>query len=140
MGLIRHTENKKPDICKSRPIILSIFCLFGFTYFILLAFLFILATFCSGWITEVTNKYMPAEAVTKAQVFLVFFTGALLHLIAFAGLILIWNMKKMGYFLLGIPCLLIASYYLCQSQISVSITVIYIIFIIIFGFFYRRLK
>ena len=140
MELNLNTENTKPDIHRSRPIILTIFCLFGFMYFALLALLFILATFYSGWITEVTNKYVPAEAVTKAQVLLIFFTGALLHLVAFAGLVLLWNMRRTGYYLMGIPCLAVACYHLFQPGLSISATIIYILFIIIFGFFFRRLR
>jgi len=124
---------------KSRPIGLSIFCLFGFVYFTLLSLLFILAIFYSGWITEVTNKYVPAEIVTRTDMLLFLLTGAILHLIAFAGLIFIWNMRKIGYFLLGIPCLVVASYHLLQSQISIYNTLVYIIFIIVFGLYYRRL-
>jgi hypothetical protein len=109
-------------------------------YFALLALLFILATFYSGWITEVTNKYVPAEAVTKVQVLLIFFTGALLHLVAFAGLVLLWNMRRTGYYLMGIPCLAVACYHLFQPGLSISTAIIYILFIIIFGFFFRRLR
>ena len=136
----RHIENIIPGDSKSRPVVLSILCLFGFVYFTLLSLLFILAIFYSGWITEVTNKYMPAEAVTRSRVLLVFITGALLHAVAFAGLILIWNRRKMGYFLLGIPCFAIAAWHLFQSQISISSTLVYIIFIIVFGLYYRRLR
>jgi len=125
---------------KSRPFGLSVFCLFGFVYFALLSLLFMLAIFYSGWITNVTNKYVPAEAVTRTQVILVFITGALLHGVAFAGLILIWKMRKLGYLLLCVPCLAVASYHLFQSQISISATIFYISFIIIFGFYYRCLR
>lgn len=135
-----NNENTKPDNHRSRPVILSIFCLFGFVYFALLALLFILATFYSGWITEVTNNYVPAEAATKAQIFLLFFSGALLHLVAFAGLILLWKMRRTGYYLLGVPCLAVACYHLFQPGLSISTTLIYILFIIIFGFFFRRLR
>jgi len=125
---------------RSRPLVLSVLCIFGFVYFALLFLLFILASFYSGWITGVTIKYVPAETLTGTQLLLVFIIGAILHGTAFSGLVLIWNLKKAGYYLLGIPCFMVALYHLLQPQISVSYTIFYILFIFIFGLFYRRLN
>jgi hypothetical protein len=134
------SENTTQGAVKSRSIVLSIFCLFGFVYFALLSILLLLATVYSGRITEVTNKYIPNGSVSRSHNLMVFIAGALLHMTAFAGLILIWNTRKVGYFLLSIPCLIVASWYLFQPRISISSTLTYILFIFIFGFFYRRLR
>ena len=133
-------EEEKPLPLLPRPILLSIICIFSFVYFFLLSILFLTTLFFSGWIADVTLLYLPAEELTKIQVFLLLLTAAILHGTAFTGTLFIWRLKKLGYFLLGIPCLIMASYQLFQPQISVTYTGIYILLIIIFGLFFRRLR
>ncbi len=136
----KSTGTESPSTAGSRPVLLSIFCLFGFVYFFLLSGILVLALFYSGWITEVTNKYAPVRVVTANQLLLIFLSGALLHMVAFAGLVMIWKLKRLGYYFLGAPCLLISSYFLLLPGVSPTTVIVYILFIFIFGFYFRRLK
>jgi hypothetical protein len=136
----KSTGTESPSHSGSRPVLLSIFCLFGFVYFLLLSVILLLALFYSGWISEVTNKYAPVKEVTSNQLLLIFLAGALLHLVAFAGLVMIWNLKKAGYYLLGIPSLLIGTYFLLLPGVSITAVIVYVLFIFVFGVYFRRLN
>jgi len=124
---------------KPRPVVLTILCLFSFVYFSALSFLFFMGSFWSGWVTQVTNQYSPPEMYSKNQILFTFLAGFTLHLTALTGTVLIWKLKRPGYYLTGLSCLIIAFYQSIQPQITVTTTVTYIFFLISFGLFYRRL-
>jgi hypothetical protein len=60
--------------------------------------------------------------------------------LSLAGIILIWKMRRLGYFLFGISSLIIAGYQLFSTQISPLTTAFYIVLILAFGFFLKKLK
>ena len=124
---------------RPRPFILTIICLVSFVYFSLISLLFLIGLFNAGWITSVTNQYMVKGNYTKAQVLLVFGAGFLLHAFAFTGIMLIWNLRKAGYYFLGLSCLIIAAYQLLNPMVAITSTAIYVFIILIFGVFYNRM-
>jgi len=123
-----------------RPVLLTALCLFGMVYFLLISVILVVASFYSGWISEVTNKYAPARLIRPNMMLLIFIAAALLHMVSFAGLVMIWKLKKTGYYLLSIPSFLIACYFLILPEVSPSTVIIYIVFIFAYGFYYRRLS
>ena len=125
---------------QKRPLLLSILCLFSFVYFSILSTLFLLAIFYSGSVTEVVNLYTPGDNLSRGQIILVFLAGFLVHAMAFAGTVLIWSLRKIGYYFLGISCLVISSYQLFQPQFTVTSLSVYFFMIISFGLFFRRLS
>lgn len=133
-------EEEKPQALLPRPVFLSVICLFSFVFFLILTMLFLISLFFSGRISDVIMTYLPEEEMTKTQVFLFITAGLVLHGSALTGTVLIWKLKKAGYLFLGIPCLIMASYQLFQPQITVAMTGIYILMILLFGLFYRRLR
>jgi len=133
-------EELKPHAVLPRTLFLSVLCLFSFVYFLLIFFLFLIALFYSGWISEVVITYLPSEGFTKIQIILLLLAGLLLHGTAFTGTVFLWKLKKMGYFLLALPCFIMAVFQLIQPRIGVAFTGVYILVIILFGLFYRRLR
>jgi hypothetical protein len=138
-------EEKKPaetiitGVVKGRPFILTILCLIAFVYFFLLSALFFAGLLYSGWVTAVMNQYLPTDGYTQTQMMLIFGSGFLLHGFGIAGIVLIWRLRTIGYYFLGISCLIIAGYQLSNPDTAVSSTAIYIVFIFLFGLFYKRL-
>jgi hypothetical protein len=124
---------------KSRPVFLTILCLFSYIFFSVLTILFCLGIFWSEWVTRVINQYSHPEIYTKTQILILFFAGFLLHLLAFIGSVLIWNLRKTGYYLLGLSCLIVATLQSFQPQIAVTTTAVYILLLLLFGIFFRRL-
>ena len=135
---IRPIKTPKINPVNSRPFFLTLISLFSWVFFGLLSILFLTGIFWSAWVTRVTNHYIPSETWSVTQVRLIFAAGFLLHLLAFTGIILTWNMKKTGYYLLAISCLVIAAAQSLQPQIAASATALYILFILAFGIFYRK--
>jgi hypothetical protein len=125
---------------KSRPILLSLLCMVSFVFFFMFSMLFLAGMLKAEWITGVTNQYLLADHTTRSHTMLVFGAGFLLHAAAFTGTVFIWNLRKSGYYILGISCLTVASYQLFNPLTVIASTAIYIVLILSFGIFFKRLN
>lgn len=130
----------EPVPARGRPLVLSVLCVAAWIFFSLLTLLFCAGLYNAGWITEVTNHYIPGERYTTTRFIFSFGAAALLHAIAFTGVVLIWRLRRTGYTLLGIACLAISAWNLTQGTAGAVNTALYIAFILLFGLFYRRLR
>ncbi len=123
----------------SRPVILTMLCLGSWVCFGLLTLLFLAGVFNAGSISNVTNQYLPAAGYTKAQTMLLSGAAFALHGLAFTGIIYIWNLRKRGFYLLGLSCLVISSYQLVNPAAAIGSTAVYIIVLLLFGLFYPKM-
>ncbi len=124
---------------KGRPVILSLLALFSMIYFALLSILFLLCLSYSSAIVRVRALYNPNNGFTGSHLQLFFGVSFLLHLGAFAGALLIWKLRKNGYYLLALSCLLLFISHLFLSQLSPGASLVYIILPILLGVFFPRL-
>lgn len=131
--------NASEPIQAKRTFILTVLCLISFTYFGLMLSLVLLSLFYSGSFRELVNTYIQGDPVTGPVFFLLLFLLLVLYSAAFTGTVLIWKMKRKGYFLFGIPVLLLTFYQLIQADIPILSTAILIFLLIGFGVFYRKL-
>ena len=129
-----------PNDISKRPLWLSALCILSWIYYGLLAALFILVLFYTGWVTELVVQYVPDKSWVSGEVILVFLGGCLLHLIAFTGVIYMWNLHRVGYYIFTIPTLLIAAFHLFRPDISWISTAMYILLVALFGIFLRRMN
>jgi len=125
---------------KGRPVILSLLALFSMVYTALLAGLFLLSLFYSGDIARVRMLYDPQNSFAGSHLQLFFGAAFLLHLVAFAGALLIWKSRKSGYYLFALSCLLLFAGHLFQPQFSPGANMVYIILPILLGMFFPRLR
>jgi hypothetical protein len=123
-----------------RPLVLTALSLFSFVYFGILSLLLLLSVFYSGWITSLMNTYNPGSPKPGALVSLVFVLLFLFHALCFTGTLLIFRLKKTGYYIYGVAALVISGYQLFQPQIPVYSTAIPVVLLILFGIFFRRLS
>jgi len=141
--MAQHIEpvSKKPTRTASkRPVLFTGLALFSSVYFSLMALLFLSAIFYSGPITSVLEKYALDEEFSKNQIVAIFAGGFVLHLLGLTGSILLWKLRKQGYYLLAVPCFIIALFQLFRPEISVASTFIYFLFIVLFGVFFKRFQ
>ncbi len=124
----------------SRPFLLSALCLFAMVNFGFLSILFLLATFYSGRITHVLNIYIPEDHYTPSRILLLFLAGSVLNALAFSGTVLIWKLRRTGYYIMAFSCVALATFYLKQPNAAISTTAVYILLVILFGVYYRRLR
>jgi hypothetical protein len=125
---------------ENRPFPLTILCLFAFVFYGLIALLFLFALFYSASITDMVLRYAPEDSSSGISVIFYTLGGFILHAVSFSGIILIWKMKKTGYWFFGISSLMIASYQLFATRISPVTTAFYIGLIVLTGIFYRKMK
>lgn len=121
-----------------RPFLLTLLCLAAFASFALITLLLLPSLFYSFSFTNLINTYITGPPVSSGTVFLVMLLLIILYATACAGIILIWRLKRAGYFLFGIPVLLLAVYQLIQADIPILSTAILVFFLIGFGIFYRK--
>jgi hypothetical protein len=133
------TEQAAPAARQNRPVLLTVLCLGSLVFFGLLTALFLAGVIWNEKIAAVTARYHLSGPGSIPGTFGFFLTAFLLHTLAFAGIILIFRLRKAGYYLLGTACLAIAGYQLFNPSGTVVSTVIYILFILSFGIFFRRL-
>ena len=134
------TEVPKPLPGNNRPFFLTLVCLFAGVYFLILSVLFITGFFYSGWVTEAITLYAPVIKHSKASVSLVLALLSLLFILGFAGVFLMFRMRKPGYYIFGISSLLLAAIQLFKPVLSFSGPVIFIGFLILFGLYFRRFR
>ena len=132
-------KTTETGLVKPRPVFLSMLCLFAFVYFALLTILFFTCLFYSGTITRVKNLYISDDIFSGKQLLFFFIAGFLLHGIAFAGSVLIWYRRKIGYYFLALSCLILATSQFFQPHIAIGTTGVYVVMIILFGLFFKRL-
>jgi hypothetical protein len=135
---LKTNEADKTDRKHSRPVFLTALCLFSFVYFGVFTILFLLGLFYSGTITTVIAKYLPAEAHSSSVVHWIFAGGFLSHLLGFIGSVLLWKLRKSGYFLIAGICLIVAVFQTFRPDISVASTAVYILLLLLFGVFFKR--
>lgn len=131
-------DRSRGELDHARPVLLTLLCLFSFVFYGLLSVIFLMAMFLSGWITRVRNIYLPESAESGSAIILVTSAGFLLHMVSLVGTIYMWNMKKTGFLMLAISSLIISLYQLLSGSMSVFTTTVYIVFIVLFGIFYRK--
>jgi hypothetical protein len=123
-----------------RPLLLTAVCIAAFVHFGLLAILFLLATLKSGWIREVVNRYLDTGQYTSYHLFFLFGAAFLLHSLAFTGLILVWKLRRTGFYLLCLACIVLSIYQLFNSLAPLSSVGIYIAFLLLTGIFFRKMQ
>ena len=121
-----------------RPFLLTLLCLAALASFGLITLLLLPSLFYSWSFTNLINTYITGPPVSSGTVFLVMLLLIILYATACAGIILIWRLKRAGYFVFGIPVLLLTVYQLFQADIPILSTAILIFFLIGFGLFYRK--
>lgn len=139
------TEENKPDEpvktteARTRPFVLTLLCLFSFIYFGIFLLLFLAGLVKARSITRIMDQYLSTELPALPPAAWIFGVGFTLHALAFAGVILVWKLRKTGYYFLGLACLIIAALQLINPMAAVASTAIYIVFLLLFGLFFRRL-
>jgi len=123
---------------RKRPFILTLLCLFTFTYTTVIAILLFITLLYSNLVTGSVNSYLPEGNISPTGMVLFLIAGILLHAAIFAGATMMWFNKSKGFFLLMPAALLLALYPVFAEGIGLLLPTLYIAFIILFGVHFRR--
>ena len=140
MEEIQNKPKAEPVVRRQRPLMLTVFCLWGFVYFGLLSLLFIAGLAWSGFLRELVQKYASAGIFRHADIWWILLTATVLHLAGISATLMIWLLKKKGYFLLVLVCFSVLAIQLFLPGVGLLSPIVYLIFIIMFGLFYRLLS
>ncbi|MCX6281082.1 MAG: hypothetical protein NTU51_03900 [Bacteroidetes bacterium] len=125
---------------KKRPFFLEVLCIFSWVYFFVFSMLFMAGFLWSGWVTDAINLYAPVSRYSGLDVKLRLAAYAVLFILAFSGIILIWNLKRTGFYLYGVSSITIAFMQLLLPGVTFSGTIIIIVLLILFGLYFRRFR
>ena len=125
---------------RKRPFLLTALCIFSFIFFGLISLLLLASLLFSGSFRELINTYVTGDPVSFGILFSLLLAMFLLTAAAFAGTFLMWRMNRKGYYLFGIPVLAICCFQLVQKEVPVFTTWILVLFLLLFGLFYKKLR
>jgi len=123
---------------RSRPVFLTTLCLFSFIYFGLLSILFLFAIVYSGSITGVLDQYGHKEIYSSMNIRIVFAAGFVLNIAGFTGSVLLWKLRKTGYYLVAGVCAVFAVFLAFRPDVAWISTSIYILLLGFFGIFFKQ--
>lgn len=119
---------------------MTLLCCFAFPFFGLISFLLLVSVFYSGFFTDLINTYIAGKPVKAAGVFSILFLLFLLYATAFTGTILMYRMRRLGYYLFGLPMLAVCIYQLFQPDVPALSTGILISLLVFFGAFLKKMR
>ncbi|MCX6284173.1 MAG: hypothetical protein NTW31_08070, partial [Bacteroidetes bacterium] len=128
------TPNPVPP--RKRPFFLEVLCIFCGVYFFAFSVLLISGFFFSGWVSNAINLYTPVKRFSGIEIKMILGAYALLFILAFSGIILMWKLRKYGYYIFGVSSLLLASFQMAFPGLTFSGTIIFIAFLVLFGLYF----
>ena len=88
-----------------RPFFLSFLCMVGFTYTSLFSLVFLLGMLYSTGISGILNKYLQLYDLSRLKFFLFSGSGFLIFFTAFIGVLLMWKVQKLGFYIYTVAVL-----------------------------------
>lgn len=109
--LQENQEQQKPE----RPLGLSLLLIFSFVYNGLLLVVMILGLFYPDIVQNILQQYYKSVYISTTTSFILTLAGTLVFGISFYGLLLLWMMKRKGFF------------YYTSAQVAMIITLVFIL-------------
>ena len=82
-----------------RPFFLTFLCIIAFTYTILFSFLFLMGMLYSTGISGILNNYLQVYDLSRLNFFLFSIGGFFIFFAAFTGVLLMWKMHWLGFYI-----------------------------------------
>ena len=121
------------------PVLLKVICLisgtYHFTYFIFL----LLLSFIPKTLEDTANNYFGANWI-PIYIYILIFSGIVLTLFTFLGIILIWRHYKVGFYIYLIASIIIVTLQLFLNYTNWISIVFNLLFISLFSIFNSKFK
>ena len=88
-----------------RPFLLSILCVLGFTYTSLFSIFFLIGMLYSTGFSRILNKYLQLYDLSRLNFFLFSISGFLIFFAIFIGVLLMWRLQKLGFYIFAFASL-----------------------------------
>lgn len=125
---------------KGRPYLLSLICIFTFTWYFIYTLFFAAGFLFSSWVSKAMEVYSPEKGFNPNMVKASLGILSLLFIGALTGTFLMWRMSRKGYYLFGISSLGIASVQFGFPSFSFAGILVPVILIFLYGLFFRRFR
>jgi hypothetical protein len=126
-------EENTPKTKKAkRPFFLSFLCIIGFSYTSLFSILFVFGMLYATGISGIMNKYLQLYDLSRLNFFLFSISGFLIFFSAFMGVLLMWKLQKLGFYIYAFSSLLFLLMEFSLEGIYLPDIIIHLIFIILF--------
>ena len=137
----KHANHK---IKPKRPFILSFMCIIGFTYTVLFSLLFLLGMLYSTGISGIFDQYFRIYDLSRLNFFLFALAGFLIFFASFIGVLLMWKMQFLGFFIYAAAAILFVLLELVISGVYLPDIIVngtfILLFFIIFLYINRKKK
>jgi FtsH-binding integral membrane protein len=130
----------EPEIKKRRPLGLSVLLLFSFVYNGLLLLAMIAALFSVNIVQSILQQYYKHIYISHTSALMFAVTGTLIFGVSFWGLILLWKLKRKGfYFYASAQAVMLASLVFIFKSFDVVNIAIAALVIIIIGLYSKNM-
>jgi hypothetical protein len=137
----KETNNQKTKTGGSRrPFMLSILCTAYMVYAGFIAVIFLVTLVKNTWFTNVLTDYFPTNEIKSSTVIIISLVALFVHLLGFAGAILMLKLKRIGFYLYLVSNVIIILVPHVLGYGSLYASGIFISLIILFSFFYRKMQ
>lgn len=128
------------EIIKRRPLGLSVLLLFSFVYNGLLLLAMIAALFSVNIVQSILQQYYKHIYISHTSALMFAVTGTLIFGVSFWGLILLWKLKRKGfYFYASAQAVMLASLMFIFKSFDVVNIAIALLVIIIIGLYSKNM-
>lgn len=128
------TEKNSKTGKPKRPLFLGFLCVIGFTYTSLFSLLFLLGMLYSTGISGILNEYLQLYDLSRLNFFLFSIAGFIIFFSAFIGILLMWKVQKLGFYIYTISAitflileLAIAGFYLPDIFVHALLILLFLI-------------
>lgn len=122
-----------------RPFILSILCVATFVYSAFFILIFFFGLIYNSRLTAILNDFLQEKNFSRMSIFLLSFSGVLLFSLSFLGTYFMWKLKRAGLYIYIVSTVIIIIAPYLTGFISHTNTIIFLLLIISFSLFSRRL-
>ncbi len=123
-----------------RPKFLTLVCLIALVYSGLLTLVFLSGIFLSLGAGDIIITYADLYELPRSRIIVASIAGFLLFGVSFWGILKIYHLQRMGFYIFLITGLLLVLLQLTQGFVNWYFFTVYIVFSIIFLLFFKRLS
>lgn len=105
----------------------------------MIALLLVISLFYAGSFRSLLNTYLAGATLNTSGVFLIIASLFIVYACAFAGILLMWRLRRKGFYLFVGAVLILGVFQLFSNDFSFLSTTILIILLLFFSLFFRKL-
>ena len=132
------TEQPETITTANRPFMLSLLCITLMVYAATLVVIFFLLLIFNNWVTQVVSDYFSRQSINRNEILIISSIGFVLHVGLFLSGILLWKLKKKGFYLMVVCFAILALLPFIFGFGSWLSIIIYGLMVVLVSLFYKK--